>query len=334
LQALDEKLFPWFRLEVIDAVAEGYGLPKFALRSLLGGQRQLDRPYAPKKADGRGWPIVLFTSGIWGCCEMYTQFCREIASTGAIVVALEHEDGSGIFATDGATGEPVPYVPVPESANPAEFRQAFLERHVEDIGESAAAITAIASPNVGSHSHAETEAISMVLRCGDPDRIIIMGHSFGSTGVVRYFRRLTERAEPSPFCGALLMDTWTDPLSEADVTIRLPVPFAVLLSGKWKISSRCSRLVETGGKQCLAVGRVMDTGHQWVSDSHLFGPAVLLRTLGIMGRADYRRAYLATVHFARGAMQHFLRLAGPLQNFDALDQGILQLWPPPLQSAL
>ena len=43
-------------------------------------------------------PTVIFSHGLGGNCDNYSQLCGDIASHGYIVIAMEHEDGSGSYA--------------------------------------------------------------------------------------------------------------------------------------------------------------------------------------------------------------------------------------------
>ncbi|CAJ1339400.1 unnamed protein product, partial [Effrenium voratum] len=124
---------PLFRTEVLELLAEQIKLPRWAVRSLYKGDTQLDPPVAPAGAEAAeaeaasaAWPVAVFSSGLLGSCEMYTQFCRDVASLGWVVIALEHEDGSGVFALD-TEGRKIPYVEMPKGMDIAGFRQPFLE---------------------------------------------------------------------------------------------------------------------------------------------------------------------------------------------------------------
>ena len=54
------------------------------------------------------FPVVVFSHGLGGCMEMYSQLCTNMASHGFVVFALEHQDGSGCFA-ETANGERIYY---------------------------------------------------------------------------------------------------------------------------------------------------------------------------------------------------------------------------------
>jgi len=300
---LDIPRFPWFRREVIQEIAQGYGVPHFALRSLLEGHCQLDPAYAPKQAPGTGWPTVVFSSGIWGCCEMYTQFCRELASTGLIVIAVEHEDGSGVFAINGKTGDPIPYDKPPKDVDTAVFRHPYLEKRANELTATATAI--MRRDSVGTTGCKEDAALVSILRWADVNRLLLVGHSFGSSGAFRYLRRLADQGQSCPFRGVLLLDLWTASLSKTEVEMGLQIPCALLLSGHWGTDGSC-KVARASGPRCLAIVSYADTFHQWISESHLFAPHWLLRKIGIMGPADYQRAHAATVKGAELALKAFL----------------------------
>jgi len=263
----------------------------------------LDPSYAPQKPNGDGWPLVIFSSGLWGCCEMYTQLCREIASAGAIVVAIEHEDGSGIYAQNAKTGETIPYnEPPPDwmkssDAAIADFRHPFLEQHAAEITATVATLVAAAQGMAGQaveDMEASDGALAAVLRYGDPEHLVLVGHSFGAAGVVRYLRHLRERRQRYPCTGVLLMDAWMQPLVAEDIDYGVQVPFALLQSETWGVSDGLNTMVRASGPNFLGGWSVVGTLHQWVSESHFFGPRWLLRRNGVMGPGKYARYAHAT----------------------------------------
>jgi dienelactone hydrolase len=276
------------------------------MNSILADCKQLDGSHKPRQ-NGKGWPIVLFSSGLFGCCEMYTQFCRELASAGAIVIAVEHEDGTGVFATNNA-GEVIEYVSVPEGCDMVSFRHPFLEKRVTELETSAAMILAATRETCEGCSNPEQELLARVLRCGDPDRFLLCGHSFGCSGIVRYLRRLDEQQKSCPFHGTLLLDLWGAPLTEEDKSHCLQTPCAFLLSETFAEGGapNAKQIIASSGHRCLGIASIEGTRHQWISESHFMFPKWLLKRIGIMGPADFTKAYMATVKASQLAMEAFL----------------------------
>ncbi|KAK7060480.1 hypothetical protein VNI00_001245 [Paramarasmius palmivorus] len=54
-----------------------------------------NRASAPKKQ----WPLVIFSHGLGGSRTAYSQICTRIASSGRVVLAIEHRDGTGTACT-------------------------------------------------------------------------------------------------------------------------------------------------------------------------------------------------------------------------------------------
>lgn len=299
-----------FRHEVIHALAKGQGLPPWVLHVILGGRKPLDVAFSPISGAGGGWPIIVFSSGLWGACELYTQFCRELASLGAIVIAIEHEDGSGAFAVDGKTGAHIPYVDPPMDVDAVAFRHPFLERRVEELKATTATIQRMAAK--GSDAlDCETELLT-VLRCGDPEQLLLIGHSFGAAGILRYLRRLTDTAAPSDYRGIILLDSWPDPLLEEDLRVGQSLSIALVISEQWARTRRyvqACRKTMASCKGCSAAVIVRGAYHQWISESSYFAPAWFLRRIGIMGpgqREHVHRVTIKAVHLMVEAMRNVL----------------------------
>lgn len=304
---LDRDGFPYIRTEVVDAIATNYRMPRWLMRVLLAGRRQVDAPGRLKAdASGKGWPVIIFSSGLFGCCEMYTQLCRELASAGVIVLAIEHEDGSGMYAVDGVTGEPIPYKrPPPEVQDVVAFRRPFLEERARNLQEVIATIIEAAAAPA-----AAAEGIPALLHRADPSRILLAGHSFGAAGILHFLRRLDRQPEAHRLLGALLADPWMEPLPAEERCGPLQVPFFALLSETWATVPRhagpCGKLAASSGAQCLAICSVPGQRHQWISDSHLWLFPWLLRRIGIMGPGNYAQARQGTAHALLAALEALL----------------------------
>lgn len=283
---LDVDAFPWFRPEVVDHLPEMSGCKG---RCMLGGGRQVDASQAPKKGS---WPIIIFSSGLFGSCEMYTQLCRELASAGYIVVAADHEDGSGSYAVSRRTGAPITFI--------KDNHKVALERRAEEWQSMTESVIGAAQGTLGGGS-----PISQVLMQGNPDQLIIVAHSFGCAGVLRYVRRTLEASQALPYQSALLLDPWLWPLKDQDMEQELPVPFTVMESGEWLkkegVTPRAWQLLKA--RCCLAGIAVTGTLHQWISEVNFFGPEGLLRRTGALGTAPRDTAHRATIGAALLALE-------------------------------
>ena len=87
--------------------------------------------------DFKKFPIVVFSHGLGGSMEMYTQLCQHIASYGYIVVAMEHEDGSACYA-ETVEGQAIPYQRPPYDTSytrekVVHFRRPFLNQRVKEV---------------------------------------------------------------------------------------------------------------------------------------------------------------------------------------------------------
>ncbi|CAJ1450848.1 unnamed protein product [Effrenium voratum] len=284
---------PLFRTEVLELLAEQIKLPRWAVRSLYKGDTQLDPPVAPAAAEAAeaeaasaAWPVAVFSSGLLGSCEMYTQFCRDVASLGWVVIALEHEDGSGVFALD-TEGRKIPYVEMPKGMDIAGFRQPFLEVRTEELFKVTRALQA---KNFSGQ-------LGQVLQRADTERMILIGHSFGSASAWRFLRTAAQRNEAPGFQSALLMDLWPEVLLEADFEFTPQVPFALTVSGEWvgypKIMAGNKRAA--AHEKCQGCFHIKGTCHQWISETQMAMPNWLLRRMGAMGPGDWPSAYAATM---------------------------------------
>lgn len=320
--------FPYFRPEVITRIAAGQGVPEWALKSSLG-RGQLDPTCPPKQGPGQGWPVVVFSSGIWGSVEMYTLFCRQLASNGMVVIAIEHEDGSGLFAQDARTGEVIPYAKPPPDSEPRTFRHSSLERRVHELGVLEATVVASCSSGAAVlQEESEDKALlGRILATGDSQQLLLIGHSFGCCGVVRYLRRLGEQQRQSAFRGVLLADLWGGPLTDADCAAPLPIPTFFVFSQQWiDTEIPVSRqIIKANAAKVLGAYYVQGSTHQWISDSQYFAPTWLLRKMGIVGSGGLRQVHAATSYAIDIMLKALLEppRAGIAEEISAIEGGLV-----------
>lgn len=168
--------------------------------------------------------------------EMYTTLCYLLASYGYIVIALEHEDGSAMFAQPQESAEPLPYKATEPEPQPPKGWDAMTEGSAEHyswcekshqfhqqhrrpfldkrFAELQTVLHAIRTPQSEGEpqcadlaQHLHRERVHDVMGSMDPDKISLMGHSFGSATVIRASVEMDFE-----FNAQVLLDLWSTPV--------------------------------------------------------------------------------------------------------------------------
>ena len=97
------KRVPYFRKEAVDGLLDFLGGFGDGLMQMLQEKPHpcwygVDPLLSFEEEEPKAFPLVVFSHGLSGTMEMYTQLCSQIASTGCVVVAIEHEEGSASYA--------------------------------------------------------------------------------------------------------------------------------------------------------------------------------------------------------------------------------------------
>mmetsp|Transcript_2465 Transcript_2465/g.6583 ORF Transcript_2465/g.6583 Transcript_2465/m.6583 type:complete len:456 (+) Transcript_2465:575-1942(+) len=138
-------------------------------------------------SSGEKLPLVLFSHGLSGNMEMYTELCAQLASTGCVVVATEHEDGSASYSSrvlEDGTVQPILYKPpLPNSKVPysrqkvLDFRTPMLEQRVDEMR---GVYEYFRDENHPAATEADDESVvRKILSVTDPTKLHLVGHSFG-----------------------------------------------------------------------------------------------------------------------------------------------------------
>ena len=215
----------------------------------LGHLRRRRHPCAADAIPKRGaFPIVVFSPGLYGSSEMYSQLCASISSFGYVVAALEHEDGSACYADagDGA----IPYKRPPDGfaygrESVVGFRRPFLDQRLR---ETESAILALLDKNADG-------ALGEVLAATqERSSVVLTGHSFGGASAVRVSQELG-RTRPGAISKLALLDTWAFSLDDATVNsgTSLPTRPSSATRGRqiWscRSSARCARAAARRGSR-------------------------------------------------------------------------------------
>ncbi|GAA99034.1 uncharacterized protein L969DRAFT_44413 [Mixia osmundae IAM 14324] len=181
-------------------------------------------------------PLVVFSHGMAGSRQMYSQYCGTLAARGFVVAALEHRDGSGpASAVNGKAPRIVRYLKyddMPRSTRPAELmglRHAQLamrtaelvaavdalrrfgrdpQKSIQDNLRVSGATGFTSGRASGEVADIDTQAWQRV----DYDNVHLSSHSFGGTTVLAALADSTFAARG--IRSATLLDPWLEPLSK------------------------------------------------------------------------------------------------------------------------
>ena len=292
------------------------------------------RPPAAGKPGGL--PIILFSHGLYGHCDLHATLGRQLAQQGYVVVVIEHEGRAASYCRT-EKGEVKTYQNPPEmSAEQAASREGFLgfcrdfrrpilahrEREMATIVRCLQKRVARALRGDGDEFgagkedqaafHLAQEHLDDLLNRVDIRRMVMAGHSFGGCSAI-----ITVQSElpelKGAFKGCLLFDPWTDPLPTSALEKGLgALPTFVLLSEYWAgmpiehagMFELTSRLLRPNATSRAIVGALPGSKHAWVTDVPFWFP-------GAMGRVTKQCGAVAADECLRKTVDASLELLGP-----------------------
>lgn len=236
-----EERWPRHRYERKEAIAGlSYFLkqPKFLLANIV----KMRHPYvlnaAVAGADAQGkLPVVFFSHGLAGNSSMYGNLCSDVASHGYVVVAFEHEDGSGSYALPEGSTEPLRFKAPPDDFEYTrdgviEFRRPFIEKRTEEVRAALGFLERLGSGDADAsevkvYGGSDPARVAEVLGAADLSRLWLTGHSFGAAAVATL---CAEAGMAAKIRGAVLLDLWAFPVRRDIESNGLPVPTLSVLS--------------------------------------------------------------------------------------------------------
>jgi len=272
------------------------------------------------------FPLVLFSHGLSGTMEMYSEICAQIASTGCVVVAVEHEDGTASYA-ETADGKPVAYKqPAPHAEIPysrqkvINFRTSMLEERVEELR----GIYDLFSndDDEDQQHHPQSLLMQKIVSVTDPSRLHLAGHSFG--GATQLLAAQTWRKEiatagstttalasagaaddasassvdPGGYGGGISTATATTTVSPPQT--KLPMPRSITTFDAWNFAMS-EQVVRAGLGGSMMIGDDDNSSSQTAAAA----PPQRLEVLSVLSEN------WATVNPEREQTQEFLRNCDP-----------------------
>jgi dienelactone hydrolase len=183
--------------------------------------------YIPISTTQDKYPIVIFSHGLYGIPDHYTDICENVASNGYVVVAPYHTDGSSVAVVypngdeikfdrlrPNFVSEPIPVdeadqeedemMKLAEPKHDFKYRAHQLSLRVNDIKFVLQSLQKIAN---GAN-------VSVFPPSGhiDINRIGILGHSFGGATVTMSMLTLYQFSDLPQISAAMALDSWLFPL--------------------------------------------------------------------------------------------------------------------------
>lgn len=257
-------------------------LPAWVFGNLRNGRlAAVERAPVLEPEGERGWPLAVFSHGLGGSLELYAHVNQQLASSGRVVVVLNHADGSASVAAP----EPgrVEYYrqisrEVRDNVGGAgfRFRNAQLGQRVRELRAALSdALDRASRADAKASSNASNAEVSVddVLRRVDARSVSAVGHSFGAATA------LSAAHEDARIGRVVLLDAWMEPLSdEARDGLGARAPVLHVLSEhfwRWKDNFASTKRHAQGcthAESRLVVLR--GSRHNNFSDIPLFSPRV------------------------------------------------------------
>jgi platelet-activating factor acetylhydrolase len=318
----DNTSTPYFRPEAVAGLADYSRMPA-DLMSFLSHRRHPCRINAAA-IPNQSFPLVIFSHGLGGSMELYTQLCQQISSCGYVVAALEHQDGSACYAEQEASKDnddratPLLYTRPDDSPysrhKVTDFRKAFLQQRVE---ETTQVVDYMRSASTNTNVDAHTQS---VLQAADTTQgISLVGHSFGGATMVlaaqEYLSQHKKYGHMQPSSVSLL-DCWAFALPDTVLQQGIPsIPTLSILSEAWLTNpetAQVKHLLESSHQvtSLYAPGSV----HASVSDSSTWLPGFLLRKFRLRGPQEARHVTIRAA--AQACVAHMRQTAGGSDSTD------------------
>ncbi|OLY85623.1 Platelet-activating factor acetylhydrolase [Smittium mucronatum] len=196
------------------------------------------------------FPVAIFSHGLAGNRTTYSSICRELASHGIVVLALEHRDGSASATYLNSKKTSLPYDDFNAymaNANKAlpknidgdaddnnikefgperlEFQRKKLESRVSEIYETVSELHRIKADSSSSPPSSDFSKLGLASRL-NLDQLVVVGHSFGGSSALEAvnlssIHKYTQEKNP-PFVAAVTIDPWMFPLERENPKIVVP----------------------------------------------------------------------------------------------------------------
>ena len=287
------------------------------------------------KKNGSKFPLVVFSHGLSGTIEGYTQLCSQLASLGCVVVAPEHADSSASYSSkvleDGSIQEIWYQAPTPDSVEPysrekmVRYRGPHAEIRVDELTALYAFLNSgqkVSYKEKEDHHHHDhhdhdVRIANAVLDSFDPLNLHLVGHSFGSsTQLLAAQRWATQQQQQQQQHAApkivpltiTVCDTWNFALSDEIISKGIPKtttttnvspPILSVISNEWVSNPEVEPLKEflrQSQPHCGVTSYyAKNSMHQSFSDTEAWLPTSLAVSFENRGQGEERHVTIRAV---------------------------------------
>lgn len=296
---------PYFRPRAMEGMADYSGTTP-AMMKVLSLKRHPCLMNAEPLMPQTKFPLVLFSHGLGGSLEMYTQLCQQIASHGYVVVAMEHQEGSGAYA-ETPLGQPILYARPDDTPYSRQkvlnFRRPFLEQRVEET-------TQVLDSLLNQNNQNRPE-VQKIMKAVDLSKgISFLGHSFGGATLVlaaqKYLREAATNTQMKPFVpkSLSLLDVWAFPIEDQTLDQGVKLPILSVLSEGWVLTNSEVKQVDQLLEACPDASSffIPRSSHASFSDAVNWLPRFIGAKLYLNGKKEKRYDTIPTA--AKACVQH------------------------------
>jgi platelet-activating factor acetylhydrolase len=173
---------------------------------------------APMTPPDSRFPVMIFSHGLGGSRNAYSQWCGSLASYGVFVAAIEHRDGTAPISVVHAGAEnqyAVPYRRIPEyNDQTKQYRTTQLQQRTFEVSKLVALIRDINHGKTFNIPEEKSSALDQFkgLLNTKKGQFIMAGHSFGAATTVAACKDMETLENNYPlkdeFRAALMLDIW------------------------------------------------------------------------------------------------------------------------------
>ncbi|KAL7422341.1 hypothetical protein Q5752_002987 [Cryptotrichosporon argae] len=284
---------------------------------------------APLRPSPTRYPLVVFSHGLAGTRNTYSQFCSSIAAEGYVVLAVEHHDGSApsvLVSNEDGSRTSMQYTPPAEvewakgTHTSEDFRALQLDFRVREVYEAHASFKRLlrADPDLVVDGLAGEKKATWAASFGDhvdTNQVYLAGHSFGGGTMLHLLQTSPPAKEykPLPVKRAIALDPWLEPLplpaASTQASAAFPPVLVVNAQGFTEWTTHFQRLLKLVSSARGSLCTIIGMGHQDFSDFPLLWPPKASN-----GFALHKTVHQLSAAFFRGSLGDTQAIQGKAQD--------------------